>query len=154
MDLTSQNESIGDEISAALDEVITSQRFILGPEVEALEAEVASYTGAAHAVGVASGTDALLLPLKALAAEPGSHVIVPSFTFFATAGAVWNAGLRPVFCDVDPTSFNLDPNLIESLITPRTRAILPVHVFGTPCDVEAIDDIARRHNLKGTDYVL
>ena len=143
MDLTSQYESIREEVSAAVDTVIGSQHFILGPEVGALEAEMASYTGAGHAVGVASGTDALLLPLKALAAEPDSDVIVPSFTFFATAGAVWNAGFRPVFCDVDPDSFNLTAEALEAVWTDRTVAVVPVHLFGQMADMSPILELAK-----------
>lgn len=142
IDLSVQYESIQEELSEALRRVMLSQRFILGPEVQALEEEVAGYVGAAHAIGVASGTDALLLPLKALDAEPGSDVIVPSFTFFATAGAVWNAGFRPVFCDVDPDSFNMTRDAIEAAWTPKTVAVVAVHLFGQMADMPDIREFA------------
>lgn len=130
LDLAPQYLSLKSELDAAVLGVVESQRFVLGPEVEALEAELAAYLGVKHAIGCASGTDALLLPLKALGAEPGSDVIVPSFTFFATAGAVWNAGLRPVFCDVDPDTFNVTAATLDAAWTERTVAVIPVHLFG------------------------
>lgn len=142
IDLSTQYESIRSEVEKAISDVIQSQRFILGPEVEALEAEVASEVGADHAIGVASGTDALLLPLKALDAEPGSEVIVPSFTFFATAGAVWNAGLRPVFCDVDPRTFNVTRETLEAAWTEKTVAVVAVHLFGQMADMGGIRELA------------
>jgi dTDP-4-amino-4,6-dideoxygalactose transaminase len=123
--------------------VIESQHFILGPEVEALEREIASYLGVKHAIGVASGTDALLLPLTALGADLGSDVIVPAFTFFATAGAVWNAGLRPLFCDVDPETFNVTADTVEAAWTARTVAVIPVHLFGQMAPMEGIQTLAR-----------
>ena len=112
LDLTAQYHDIRAELDAAIQGVVESQRFVMGPEVEGLEQEMAEYLGVPHALGVASGTDALLLPLMALGPRPGDEVIVPAFTFFATAGAVWNAGFRPVFCDVDPRTFNVT---VESL---------------------------------------
>lgn len=130
LDLTAQYQSLKAELDAAVLRTVESQRFILGPEVEALESELATYLGAKHAIGCASGTDALLLPLKALDAGPGAEVIVPSFTFFATAGAVWNAGLKPVFCDVDPDTFNVSAETVEAAWTERTVAVVPVHLFG------------------------
>jgi dTDP-4-amino-4,6-dideoxygalactose transaminase len=130
LDLAPHYLSLKTELDAAVLRVVESQRFVLGPEVEALEAELAVYLGAKHAIGCASGTDALLLPLKALDAEPGSDVIVPSFTFFATAGAVWNAGFRPVFCDVDPETFNVTAATLDAVWTDRTVAVIPVHLFG------------------------
>jgi len=130
LDLAPQYLSLKSELDAAVLGVVESQRFVLGPEVEALEAELAEYLGVKHAIGCASGTDALLLPLKALDAEPGSDVIVPSFTFFATAGAVWNAGFRPVFCDVDPDTFNVTAATLDAAWTERTVAVIPVHLFG------------------------
>ena len=142
IDLAGQYESIREEIAEALETVISSQRFILGPEVEALEADVASYIGVRHAIGVASGTDALLLPLKALDADPGSAVVVPSFTFFASAGAVWNAGLRPVFCDVDPDTFNATPETLEAAWTDETAAVVVVHLFGQMADIVPIRELA------------
>lgn len=142
LDLTAQYRTIKDELDAAVMAVVESQYFVLGPEVEALEAEVAAYLGAKHAIGCASGTDALLLPLKALDAEPGSDVIVPSFTFFATAGAVWNAGFRPVFCDVDPETFNVTAETLEAVWTPNTVAVVPVHLFGQMAPMAEIRDLA------------
>jgi dTDP-4-amino-4,6-dideoxygalactose transaminase len=144
LDLVAQYRSIKDDLDGAVLAVVESQRFILGPEVEALEAELAAYLGVPHGVGCASGTDALLLPLKALGAEPGSDVIVPSFTFFATAGAVWNAGLRPVFCDVDPDTFNVTAATLEAAWTPHTVAVVPVHLFGQMAPMGEIVELARR----------
>lgn len=142
LDLTAQYESIKDELDAAVAKVVESQYFVLGPEVEAFEAEMADYLGAKHAIGCASGTDALLLPLKALDAEPCSDVIVPSFTFFATAGAVWNAGHRPVFCDVDPETFNVTAETLEAAWTDRTVAVIPVHLFGQMAPMDEIMALA------------
>ncbi len=144
LDLTAQYRSIQDELDEAVHSVVRSQRFVLGPEVEALESEMAAYLGVAHAVGCASGTDALLLPLKALDAEPGSDVIVPAFTFFATAGAVWNAGFRPVFCDVDPDTFNVTAETLEAVWTERTVAVVPVHLFGQMAPMAEIRELAER----------
>jgi len=144
LDLVAQYRSIKDDLDGAVLAVVESQRFVLGPEVEALEAELAAYLGVPHGVGCASGTDALLLALKALGAEPGSEVIVPSFTFFATAGAVWNAGLRPVFCDVDPDTFNVTAATLEAAWTPRTVAVVPVHLFGQMAPMGEIVELARR----------
>jgi dTDP-4-amino-4,6-dideoxygalactose transaminase len=138
LDLGLQYESIREEVDEAVAEVVRSQRFILGPEVESLEAELASFLGVRHAIGCASGTDALLLPLQAIGAAPGSQVIVPSFTFFATAGAVWNAGLQPVFCDVDRETFNVTAATIEAAWTDRTVAVVPVHLFGQMAPMAAI----------------
>jgi dTDP-4-amino-4,6-dideoxygalactose transaminase len=121
---------------------VESQAFVLGPEVEAFEASMAAYLGVPHAVGVASGTDALLLPLLALNPTPGDEVIVPAFTFFATAGAAWNAGFRPVFCDVDPDTFNVTRATVEAAWTARTRAVVPVHLFGQMAPVEELLPLA------------
>ncbi len=142
LDLKPQYASIRAEIDEAVARVVEAQGFVLGPEVEAFEAEIAEYVGVRHAVGVASGTDALLIPLKALGAEPGADVIVPSFTFFATAGAVWNAGLRPVFCDVDPATFNVSRSTLEAAWTDRTVAVVPVHLFGRTAPMREILDLA------------
>ncbi|MFO7260976.1 MAG: DegT/DnrJ/EryC1/StrS family aminotransferase [bacterium] len=147
LDLRAQYESIRGEIDAAIAAVIESQRFILGPVVERFEAEVAEYLGVPHAVACASGTDALLLVLKALDLEPGDEVIVPAFTFFASAGAIWNAGLRPVFADIDPATFNVDPASVRAAITDRTRAIVVVHLFGQMADMPALEAIAREYGL-------
>ena len=115
LDLKLQYNTLKDDLDEAVGRVVSSQYFVLGPEVQSLEEEIADYLGAPFAVGVASGTDALLLPLRALTAEVGSEVIVPSFTFFATAGAVWNAGFTPVFCDVDPKTFNVTAETLEAV---------------------------------------
>ena len=118
---------------------------VLGPEVAGLEQEVARLCGTEHAVGCASGSDALLLALMALGVGTGDEVIVPSFTFFATASAVWRLGATPVFADIDPQSFNITAESIESCVTPRTRAIIPVHLFGQIAEMQAIHDLAQRH---------
>ena len=147
LDLQAQYATISAELDAAVLEVVRSQRFILGPVVEAFERQAAEYLGARHAIGCASGTDALLLPLKALRLEPGDEVIVPAFTFFATAGAVWNAGLRPVFADIAPDTFNMGVREIEPALTSRTRAIIVVHLFGQCAEMEPIMALAQRHGL-------
>jgi dTDP-4-amino-4,6-dideoxygalactose transaminase len=127
--------------------VLKSGQVILGPEVAALEEEVARYCGVAYGVACGSGTDALSLALHALEIGPGDEVILPTFTFFATAGAVCRTGAKPVFVDMDPVTYNLDPFQVESKITPRTRAILPVHLFGQCADMESLWNIAERHDL-------
>lgn len=147
IDLEAQYASIRDEIDAAIAEVVRSQRFILGPVVERFEAEIAALLGVRHAIGCASGTDALLLTLRALDLEPGDEVIVPAFTFFATAGAVWNAGLRPVFADVDPETFNLTASAASAALTPRTRAVIAVHLFGQMAEMTSLREFAERHGL-------
>jgi dTDP-4-amino-4,6-dideoxygalactose transaminase len=142
LDLTEQYAQISGQIDVALREVLTSQRFILGPEVEALEREIAALLQAPHAIGCASGTDALLLPLLALDAPAGAQVVVPAFTFFATAGAVWNAGLTPAFCDVDPRTFNASAANLEAAWSDRTVAVVPVHLFGQMTPMEEIAALA------------
>ncbi len=144
-DLVDQYVSIADEVHEAIGRVLSTQTFIMGPEVAALEEELGQYVGADHAVAVASGTDALLLPLKALEADPGAEVIIPAFTFFATAGAVWNAGLRPVFCDVDPRTYNVTAETIAPHVTERTVAIVPVHLYGQMAEMSGIMELARAH---------
>jgi dTDP-4-amino-4,6-dideoxygalactose transaminase len=143
IDLVAQYRPLKDEITGAMDRVMEAQQFIMGPEVQELEAAVADYLKVPHAVGCASGTDALLLPLKALDPTPEDEVIVPSFTFFATAGAVWNAGFRPVFCDIDPVTFNVTAGTLEAVWTDRTRAVIPVHLFGQMAPMAEVMELAR-----------
>ena len=148
LDLTAQYKSIKSEIDAAITRVVDSQHFILGPEVEAFEKEVASYCGTKYAVGVASGTDALILSLKALGIGKGDEVITAPFTFFATAESVSIVGAKPVFVDVDSKTYCMDPSLIEDKITKNTKAIIPVHLFGQCADMDKILEIAKINNLK------
>lgn len=147
LDLKAQYASIRDEIREAIDRVADSQHFILGPEVEALEREVAAYSQCEFGIGVSSGTDALLVCLMAINLKPGDEVITTPYTFFATAGAVARLGGRPVFVDIDPLTYNLDPARIEAAITERTRAIIPVHLYGQMVDMNPIMEVARRHKL-------
>ncbi len=147
LDLAAQYATIRDEVEPVLRSVIERQAFIMGPEIPELERQVAVLSHTQHAIGCASGTDALLLPLRALGLAQGDEVITPSFTFFATAGAVHNAGGRPVFADIDPVTFNIDPDAIEAAITPRTRAIIVVHLFGQMAPMERILPIARKHGI-------
>src|SRR5690606_1743147 len=136
------------EVREVVDQVLDSQHFILGPEVEALEKECDDYCGSEFAYGLSSGSDALLVALMAMDIKPDDEVIVPTYTFFAKAGAVWRLGARPVFVDSDPDTFNLIPEQVEKAITKRTKAIIPVHLYGRMADMDAIMDIARRHGLK------
>jgi len=147
LDLGAHHAPLMDEIRAAIDRVLTSSRFIMGPEVTALESAVAELTGAAHAVGVSSGTDALLVALMALDVGPGDEVVTTPFSFFATAGVIHRLGATPVFVDVDPVTFNLDPEKVEAALTDRTKAILPVHLFGQVCEMGALQKIACDRNL-------
>lgn len=147
LDLKAQHEKIGAEIEAAVKRVLESQQFILGPEVRELEGEIAAYCESAHAIGCASGSDALLLALMACGVGQGDEVITSPFTFFATAGSVARLGATPVFVDIEPSSFNLDEDSIESLITDKTRAIMPVHLFGRCVDMDKINEIARGRGI-------
>jgi len=148
LDLKLQYLSHKKELDEALIRVAESQYFILGKEVEKLETSLKEYLGCKYAIGVSSGTDALLLALMALNIQPGDEVIVPTFSFFATAGVVSRLNAVPVFADVDPVTFNLDPNGIEKLITPKTKAIIPVHLYGQSAAMDEIMAIAKKHNLK------
>ncbi len=147
IDLKRQYASIRNEVRQAVDEIFESQSFVLGKPVLQLEEYLAQITGVDYAIGVGSGTDALLLALKALEIGEGDEVITTPFTFFSTAGVVSNLGARPVFVDILPGSFNIDPALIEAAITKRTKAIIPVHLFGQPAEMEDICAIATQHKL-------
>lgn len=147
LDLKPQYDAIRDRVDAAVRQVVESQAFILGPVVEAFEQEMADYLGVPHTVACASGTDAILLPLKAIDPRPGEEVIVPSFTFFATAGATWNAGFRPVFCDIEPDTFNVSAETLDAVWTTRTRAVVPVHLFGQMAPMAEIDALARERGV-------
>jgi dTDP-4-amino-4,6-dideoxygalactose transaminase len=147
LDLKAQHELIAKEIEAAARAVLDDQKFILGPEVQALERELAAYCGCEHAIGCASGSDALLLALMALGIGEGDEVITTPFSFFATAGSIVRLGARPVFVDIDYSTFNIDPGAIESAITEKTRAILPVHLFGQCAEMESINAIASKWGL-------
>jgi dTDP-4-amino-4,6-dideoxygalactose transaminase len=148
LDVRRQNAPIEAELRAAFARVLASGNYILGPEVERFEEAAAIVAGARFAVGLSSGTDAILVALMALEIGPGDEVICPSFTFFATAGCIARVGARPVFADSQPDTFNIDPDLVEALITSRTKAIIPVHLFGQPADMDPILDVARRHHLR------
>lgn len=147
VDLKAQYLSIKPEIDEAVLRVLESSQFVLGEEVTAFEQDFARYCGVEHAVGVNSGTSALHLALLAASVGPGDEVITVPFTFVATTAAICYTGARPVFVDIDPTSFNMDVGQIEASITPRTKAILPVHLYGQPADMDPILDIGRRHDL-------
>jgi dTDP-4-amino-4,6-dideoxygalactose transaminase len=147
LDLTGQYQGIADAVQQAVKTVIEEQRFILGPTVDRLEAEIAEYLGVEHAVGCASGTDALLLGLRALGVEHGEEVVTSPFTFFATAGAIHNAGGKTVFADIDPATFNLDPAAAEAAVTERTRVVVPVHLFGQMAEMEAFRALGDRRGV-------
>lgn len=147
LDVGRGNQPLKSELLAAIGRVIDSGRFLHGSEVAEFERAVAELCGVEHAVACASGSDALLLALMALEIGEGDEVIVPSFTFFATASAVWRLNARPVFVDIDPGTFNLDPAAVAEAITPATKAIIPVHLYGQCADMQAISDLAQRHGL-------
>ncbi|NIA15919.1 MAG: aminotransferase class I/II-fold pyridoxal phosphate-dependent enzyme [Nitrospiraceae bacterium] len=147
IDLRRQYEQIRPEVEAAVAEVFETQWFVGGPNLSGLEADMTQYVGVAHAVGVASGTDALLLLLQALEMPSGSEVITTAFSFFATAGAIANAGVKPVFADVDPDTLNIDPAQVEACITENTRAIIAVNLYGQCADLDPLMDLANKHGL-------
>jgi dTDP-4-amino-4,6-dideoxygalactose transaminase len=148
LDLQEQYFPLRNEIRRAIDEVCDAQALILGPHVEKFEKNLAAYCQTKHAIAVSSGTDALLCALMAIGIKPGDEVICPSFTFFATAGSIARLGAIPVFVEIDPHTFNVDPSKLESKVTKKTRAIIPVHLFGQVADMEQINAIAARHGLK------
>jgi len=146
-DLKSQYEQLRPEIEAAISRVLASGQAILGPEVAAFEHEVAAYCGSKYAVGCGSGTDALWLALHGLGMGPGDEVILPPFTFFATVSSICRVGATPIFADIDPLTYNIDPRHVEDQITPRTKAIMPVHLYGQCADMEPLWVLAERHQL-------
>jgi len=148
VDLVAQYNTIKPEIDEAILGVLAEGKFILGPNEKAFEQEVAAYLGVKHAIGVASGTDALVIALRAAGIGPGDEVIVPAYSFFASAGTVMTVGAKPVFVDVDPDTFLMNVEQTEMAVTPKTRGILPVHLYGQPAAMDEIMDIARRYNLK------
>ncbi|MCA1565426.1 MAG: DegT/DnrJ/EryC1/StrS family aminotransferase [Acidobacteria bacterium] len=147
LDLKQQHARLREELRAGVDRILDSQQFVLGEEVRLLEEELARYSTARHAVGCASGSDALLLALMALDIKAGDEVITTPFSFFATASAIARTGATPVFIDIEPRTYNLDPSLVEAAITTRTRAIMPVHLYGQCADMDALSEVAARHDL-------
>ena len=147
LDLTAQYAAIKDDLDAAVTRVAESQRFVLGPVVESCEEAMATYVDARHGIGVSSGTDALLLALMAEEIGPGDEVITTPFSFFATAGVIARLGATPVFVDVDPVTLNIDPILVADRVTERTRAIIPVHLFGQMAEMAPIMSVAREHGI-------
>jgi dTDP-4-amino-4,6-dideoxygalactose transaminase len=147
MDIRGQYADLLDDVKRSVCEVIDSGRFILGPNMRALEEEIAAATGAGHAVAVGNGTDALVLALEALGIRAGDEVITTAYTFYATAEAIARVGATPVFADIDPGTFNLDPVAAEAAVTERTRAIVAVHLYGGPADMPGLRDVAGRHGL-------
>ena len=147
LDLASEVDGLWSELQPEVERVLRSGQFVGGPDVGAFEEEAAAYLGVRHAVGLNSGTDALIIALEALGIGPGDEVITTPFTFFATAEAVMRLGAMPVFGDIDPVTLNLDPATVVERITPRTRAILPVHLFGLPADMARLQEIAAAHGL-------
>ncbi|HEY9746487.1 MAG TPA: DegT/DnrJ/EryC1/StrS family aminotransferase [Oculatellaceae cyanobacterium] len=147
LNLTRQYEQLKAEIDQALINVAASGQYILGPEVKAFESEMAQYLGVKHVIGCANGTDALFLALKALKIGPGDEVITTPFSFVATSESIVRAGAKPVFVDIEPQTMNIDVNLLEAALTSRTKAILPVHIFGQSANMEVIQAFAQKHNL-------
>jgi dTDP-4-amino-4,6-dideoxygalactose transaminase len=147
LDLNAQHAAISGELRAAFERVLSSGQFILGAELDGFEREIGSYLGAAHAYGVSSGTDALLLALMALDVGPGDEVIAPTFSFFATAGAIARLGAKPVFVDIEPRSFNLDVSQLEAKLSARTKAIVPVDLFGQTCDLDQLLPLAAARGI-------
>lgn len=147
VDLKAQYASIKEEIQRAVNKVLDETAFIMGPDVGLLEKEVAAYAGVSHAIGVGSGTEALHISLLSCGVKPGDEVIVPTFTFIATAEVVSIIGAKPVFADIDPDTFNLDLRDVRKKLTPKTRAIIPVHLYGQPVPMDELGEIAREHNL-------
>jgi dTDP-4-amino-4,6-dideoxygalactose transaminase len=161
LDLKAQYKTIKEELDNALIQCAESQFFILGPEVKNLEEKMCEYLGCEHSIGVSSGTDALLIALMTIDIKPGDEVILPTYSFFATAGVVSRLNAKPVFCDIDPVTFNIDPSKIEELITGKTKAIIPVHLYGQSAEMDEISEIAKKNDLKvigdaaqaiGTEY--
>jgi len=148
IDLVPQFNAMSDEIMATVARVFKEQKFILGEEVSELEREIAEYCDARHAIGCNSGTDALIIALQAMGIGAGDEVITTPFSFFATASSICRAGATPVFVDIDPETFNLDPQAVEEAVTPRTKAIMPVHLFGQCCEMEALWRVAQKHDLQ------
>jgi dTDP-4-amino-4,6-dideoxygalactose transaminase len=148
LDLKRQYSAIKKEMDDAVSSVLSNTQFILGPEVKSLEEKIAAYCGTKFAIGVASGTDALLLSLRACGVKSGDEVITTGFSFFASAGVISRLGANPVFVDIDPETYNINPDQIEKKITPKTKAIMPVHLFGQCADMDPIIDIAKRHGLQ------
>jgi dTDP-4-amino-4,6-dideoxygalactose transaminase len=148
LDLSPEIDGLWDELTTAVQRVMKSGQFIMGPDVKQFEEEVAAFLGTKHAIGCNSGTDALVIALKALGIKEGDEVITTPFSFFATAESISNVGATPVFVDVDLNTMNLDASLIESVITEKTKAIMPVHLFGRPAPMGIIMDLAKKHNLK------
>ncbi len=153
LDLSGEIAALWPQISANVERVLKSGQFILGPEVAAFENEVAAYLGVKHAIGCNSGTDALVISLRALGIKPGDEIITSPFSFVATAGAISIIGARPVFVDIEPDTFNIDPHAIEAKVNDKTKAIIPVHLFGQAADMDSINAIAVTHNLKVVEDV-
>src|SRR5467141_2437370 len=147
IDLSGQHQSLRPKLLEAVARVIDSQQFVLGSEVASLEEEIASYSTTNFAIGCASGSDALLLALMALDIKAGDEVITTPFTFFATGSAIARLGARPVFVDIDARTYNIDPAKVEAAITPRTRALMPVHMYGQCADMEPLTAISERHGI-------